>query len=61
MQTYKIHESKGSEKVVKSINEDELTNYCSPKYAKSIMEANKNGSLWGLYFTKSGKIWATFI
>lgn len=56
-----IHQSKNSDKVIKFITESELTNYCSKEYANNILAAKENGSLWGCYFTLSGKVKAQFI
>ncbi len=62
MITIAIHESKNSQKVIKTISaESQLTNYCSAKYAAKIFDAYQNGLLWGCYFTPSQKIRATFI
>lgn len=63
METVAIHKSKNSEVVVKFIelSVDKLSQYCSEKYALSIIESHENGSLWGIYLTKSGRIRATFI
>lgn len=66
--TLAILQSKNSEKVVKFIGAErgrglyvELIQLCSDKYAKRIIRAIENGTLWGVYFTKSGRIRATFI
>lgn len=58
-----VHESKKSDKVIKFIdlNVDSLSVYCSKKYAKMLIDAHDNGSLWSVYFISSGKIRATFI
>ena len=60
--TLGVCESKTSDKVVKfvALSAWDLTNYCSLKYAKRIIEAHDNGQLWGVYFTKTGRIKATF-
>ncbi len=62
-----IHKSKNSEKVVKFVTGDSplqvegrLTSYCSKKYASKIFDAYQNGLLHGCYFTKSGRLKATF-
>jgi len=58
-----IHESKNSDKVIKFIplTVESLSEYCSKKYARTIIHEHENGSVWGLYFTPSGKIKAMFI
>ena len=58
-----IHESKKSEKVVTwlPLNVESLSLYCSRKYARRIIREHENGSVWGAYFTPSGKIKAIFI
>jgi hypothetical protein len=62
-----IHESKTSEKVVKTIGAEQedglfyqLLEFTNKAYAKKIIQAAKNGQMWGIYFTKSGRIKATF-
>lgn len=54
-----VHESKNSEKVVKFATS--LENQVSGKYFNKICKAHEEGWLHGLYFTKTGKIRATFI
>ena len=61
METIAIHESKKSDKVVKFVAENELSEHCSKKYADRILSAKENGQLWGCYLTSSGKLRATFI
>jgi hypothetical protein len=63
METLAIHQQKNSDIVVRFIelSVDKLSQYCSKRYAKLIIECHNNGSLWGVYFTKSGRIKATFI
>jgi hypothetical protein len=63
METLAVHQSKNSDTVVKFIDlsVEKLSEYCSEKYAKSIIASHENGGLWGIYFTKSGRIRATFI
>jgi flavoprotein len=58
-----IHESKDSEKVVRflNLNVESLSEFCSVNYAKSIIAAQDNGSVYGVYFTASGRIRANFI
>jgi len=58
-----VCESKNSEKVSRFIDltVEEISQYCSKRYAKQIIEAQENGSVWGVYFTPSGRIRATFI
>ncbi len=58
-----IHESKNSEKVVKFINAtiEALQEYVSIKDANNILNAKENNSLYGLYFTPSGKLKAIFV
>jgi flavoprotein len=58
-----IHESKDSEKVVRflNLNVESLSEFCSVNYAKSIIQAQENGSVHGVYFTPSGRIRASFI
>lgn len=58
-----ITENKNSEKVVKFIPAtiEALSQYCSERYAKEILDCMEQGSLWGLYFTNSGRIKANFI
>jgi hypothetical protein len=57
-----IYEAKNSDKTVRfiSLTIDSLTEYCSKKYAKKIIEAHENGQLWGVCLTKSGRIKASF-
>jgi len=57
---FPIHESKTSDKVIRIVAESDLTDYCSKAYAKKMIEAKRNGQFWGAYFTKSGRIKATF-
>jgi hypothetical protein len=63
IEIYAVCSSKKSEQVVKFIklSIDELSRYCSKRYAKSIISCYENGGLWGLYFTETGKLRATFI
>ena len=63
METIAIHQSKQTAVVSKFIDLSvkSLAQYCSVKYAKRIISAYDNGSLWGVYFTPSGKIRAAFI
>ena len=63
MNTIAIHASKNSETVIKSINAsvNALSSYCSKTYANRILSALEKGSLYGVYFTKSGKLRASFI
>jgi hypothetical protein len=63
MENFAVCSSKNSEQVVKFIELTikKLSEYCSIKYAKTIIVAYENGSLWGLHFTKSNKIRAIFI
>jgi len=63
MENLAICQSKKSDTVVKFIelSVESLSQYCSKKYAKSIISSYENGGLWGIYFTKSGRIRATFI
>jgi len=57
-----IHESKNSEKVITfCTGVYQLLQYCSEKQAKKIQDAANNGKLYGAYFTKTGKIRATYI
>ncbi len=58
---YPIFESKTSDKTIRFVSASSLTEYCSTAYAKKIISAHRNGLLWGLYLTKTGKIRATFI
>ncbi len=58
--TIAIHESKNSDKTIRFVSSANLTEYCSPAYAKRIIAAYRNGELWGLYLTKTGRIKATF-
>jgi hypothetical protein len=57
---FPIHENKTSEKAARFLSSTELADYCSKQYAKKIIQAKENGELWGVYFTKSGRIKATF-
>ena len=59
--TLPIFESKTSDKTIRFVSFDNLTEYCSPAYARKIIAAQQNGQLWGLYLTKTGRIKATFI
>lgn len=58
-----IHESRNSEKVIRSIDLtlEALSAYCSKEYAERIIAKKENGQLWGVYLTNAGKIRATFI
>ena len=58
-----VHESRHADKVVKYVKAtvEDLSEYCSVRYAKRIMSEKDNGTLWGIYFTPSGRIKATFI
>jgi hypothetical protein len=63
-----IHESKSSDKVVKFVNAqqpqglfDQLLEFTNARYARRIITAQENGSLYGVYLTKSGNLRATFI
>lgn len=59
--TIAIHESKSSDKVVAfARGYDGLLKYCSERQAKSILKANEDGRLHGLYFTKNGKLRAEY-
>lgn len=57
-----VCESKNSEKVIRfvSLTVDALTEYCSKKYAKKIIQAYMNNQFWGAHFTKSGRLKVTF-
>jgi hypothetical protein len=63
METISVHQSKNSETVSMFIelSVEKLSQYCSEKYAKRIIAMQENGLLWGMYFTNSGMIRATFI
>lgn len=52
-----IHESKNSQKVVRFATSIERE--VSKKYYNKIVKAHNEGSLYGLYLTKSGQIRAT--
>ena len=58
-----IYESKDSEKVVNTIDLtiENLSHYCSEKYAKRIISAHNSSMIWGVYWTPSGRIKATFL
>jgi hypothetical protein len=49
-----IHESKNSEKVIRFATS--IERYVSKSYYKRILKAHENGDLYGLYFTKTGRI-----
>jgi flavoprotein len=55
-----IHDSKNSDGVKMFLDADKLSDYCSIKYAKKIIKANEDGNLYGAYFTRTGRIRATF-
>jgi hypothetical protein len=59
IETFYIHESKNSEKVLQATQN--LEAHCSLSYAKKIRKAQENGQLYGLYFTKSHRLKAVFI
>lgn len=60
--TIAIHESKNSDKVVKfCTGVYMLLEFCSERQSKAIQHAANNGLLYGCYFTKSGKVRATYI
>ena len=60
--TIAIHESKNLEKVVKFVSSiQKLEEYTSHKTAIKILKASENGALYGLYFTKTGKVRAEYI
>lgn len=61
MDTIAIFESKKSEKVVKFATPLDMLKYCSQKQVDKILKAHENNMLWGVHFTKSGKIRATYI
>lgn len=58
-----IYEDRKSEKVVKwlPLTVEALSEYCSKKYARTIICEHENGSVWGVHFTPSGQIRAIFI
>jgi len=67
MEKLAIHESKNSDKVVKFLTaETELALYnkllelVSKKTAEKIIKGIENGSLFGVYYTKTGKIRAAY-
>ena len=60
-ETIALHEGKNSDKVVKFISLNEDPKECSKTYWNAIKQAYNNGSLWGLYLTKTGRIKAQFI
>ncbi len=60
--TIAIHKSKNSEKVVKFVSGiQQLEKYISHKNAIKILKALENGDLYGLHFTKTGKVRAVYI
>ena len=63
METIAVYSNKHSEKCVKFIELSikELSKYCSKRYADRIIKEQNNGNLYGVYFTESGRIKATFI
>lgn len=61
METLAIHENKNSAKVVEFVTIEQLAKLTSKQYLKRIINAYENGSLYGLYLTKTDKVRATFI
>jgi len=66
--TLAIHESKNSNKVVRFLSAEQpsglyyqLLEFTSKSHAKRIIKAIENNFLYGVYFTKSGRLRATFI
>ena len=56
-----IYESKNSTNVVVFCNSvNDLLKYCSEMQAKNIYKAANDGRLYGAYFTKNGKVRATY-
>lgn len=56
-----VNSDKHSDNVITyvGLNYYSLGKYCSKKYVNKIIQAHRQGDLWGLYFTKSGRIKAT--
>ena len=66
--TLAIHESKNSNKVVRFLSAEQpsgllyqLLEFTSKQYSKRIIKAIENNTLYSVYFTKSGRLRATFI
>jgi len=56
-----IYESKNSDKVVRFLSAEQLLEFTSKQYYKRIIKAIENNTLYSVYFTKSGRLRATFI
>jgi hypothetical protein len=56
-----IFESKNSTNIVRNVSSTQLTEYVSQAYAKRIIKAQRDGQLWGLYLTKTGRLRASIL